>query len=220
LVVGLGDSGKFDLTCVRKAAAVSVQAVGALQGAKRIATITHGAGIGGLDIEAAAKATAEGCCLAAYQPPQYVREQAEPKVESCVIVEFDSAKIDAVTAGATAGQHVADGVYSARNYVSDPGNILYPEEFAKRARKMADEVGLDCTILDEAQMRELGMNILLAVSAGSEREAQMIILEHAPNGTENDPPLLLVGKGITFDTGGISLKQPHGQERRNYQHRR
>jgi leucyl aminopeptidase len=90
--------------------------------------------------------------------------------------------------------------------VSEPANVLYPEEFARRARQMADEVGLACTVLGEDDMRDLGMGILLAVSQGSAREAQLIILEHTPPGTEEQPPLVLVGKGITFDTGGISIK--------------
>ena len=71
---------------------------------------------------------------------------------------------------------------------------------------MAIETGLTCTVLDEAAMAELGMDILLAVSRGSAREAQFIILEHAPAGKSDSAPLIFVGKGITFDTGGISLK--------------
>jgi leucyl aminopeptidase len=90
--------------------------------------------------------------------------------------------------------------------VSEPPNVLFPVEYARRAQAMAAEVGLQVTVLDEATMRDLGMNILLAVSQGSDNEAQMIILEHAPAGTENQAPLIFVGKGITFDTGGISIK--------------
>src|SRR5205823_3907920 len=101
---------------------------------------------------------------------------------------------------------LATAVCHARDYVSEPPNVLYPVELARRAQTMAGEVGLKCTVLDEAKMRELGMNILLAVSLGSEREAQLIILEHTPAGTEQQPPLVLVGKGVTFDTGGISIK--------------
>ncbi|MCB0094637.1 MAG: leucyl aminopeptidase [Caldilineaceae bacterium] len=206
LVVGLGQSDKFDLHGVRKAAAVTVNALAKLKGVKNFATIVHGAGIAGLDTTAAAQALAEGTLLAAYVSPQYKREPQSAALASCTVVEFDAGKVDAVQAGVDRGVGIAAGVYSARNYVSEPPNVLYPVEFASRARAMAAETGLACTVLGEAEMRELKMGILLAVSLGSEREAQLIILEHAPAGTENDAPLVLVGKGITFDTGGISIK--------------
>lgn len=206
LVVGLGKAEKFDLKGVRKAAATVQQALRKLKGVKAYATITHGAGIGGLEVQAAAQATAEGAILAAYQAPNYKREKPENGPATCTIVEFDSAKIGAVTTGVGRAKAIAAGVYHARDYVSEPPNVLYPVVFAQRAQAMAQEVGLQCTVLDEAAMRALGMNILLAVSQGSENEAQMIILEHAPAGTEEQAPLILVGKGITFDTGGISIK--------------
>ncbi|MCB0142743.1 MAG: hypothetical protein KDE50_22770, partial [Caldilineaceae bacterium] len=206
LVVGLGQSDKFDLHGVRKSAAVTVNALAKLKGVKNVATIVHGAGIAGLDTAAAAQALAEGTLLAAYVSPQYKREPQSAALASCTVVEFDAGKVDAVQAGVDRGVGIAAGVYSARNYVSEPPNVLYPVEFASRARAMAAETGLACTVLGEAEMRELKMGILLAVSLGSEREAQLIILEHAPAGTENDAPLVLVGKGITFDTGGISIK--------------
>lgn len=206
LVVGLGKAEKFDRKGVRKAAATVQQALRKLKGVKTYATIVHGAGIGGLDVQAAAQATAEGAILAAYQAPNYKREKPEGGPATCTIVEFDSAKISAVTAGVQRAQAIAAGVYHARDYVSEPPNILYPVTFAQRASAMAQEVGLQCTVLGEAAMRDLGMNILLAVSQGSENEAQMIILEHTPVGTEQQAPLILVGKGITFDTGGISIK--------------
>lgn len=206
LVVGLGKAEKFDIKSVRKAAATVQQALRKLKGVKTYATIVHGAGIGGLAVQAAAQATAEGAILAAYQAPNYKREKPEGGPATCTIVEFDGAKIGAVTAGVQRAQGIAAGVYHARDYVNEPPNILYPLTFAQRASAMAQEVGLQCTVLDEAAMRDLGMNILLAVSQGSENEAQMIILEHTPAGTEQQAPLILVGKGITFDTGGISIK--------------
>lgn len=206
LVVGLGKAEKFDLKGVRKAAATVQQALRKLKGVKAYATIVHGAGAGGLNVQAAAQATAEGAILAAYQAPNYKREKPETGPLRCTIVEFDSAKLGAVTTGVQRATGIAAGVCHARDYVSEPPNVLYPVVFAQRAGAMAQEVGLKFSVLNETAMRELGMNILLAVSQGSENEAQMIILEHAPAGTEQQAPLILVGKGITFDTGGISIK--------------
>jgi len=206
LIVGLGKAEKFDLRGVRKAAATVQQALRKLKGVKAYATIVHGGGIGGLDVRAAAQATAEGAILAAYGAPNYKREKPENGPASCTVVEFDGNKLAAVTAGVQRAKAIASGVYHARDYVSEPPNVLFPVEYARRAGVTAQAVGLKITVLDEATMRDLGMNILLAVSQGSENEAQMIILEHAPAGTENQAPLIFVGKGITFDTGGISIK--------------
>jgi leucyl aminopeptidase len=206
VVVGLGKQNQFDLKGVRKAAATAHKRLSQLKGVKQYATVVHGAGVGGLDPQAAAQALAEGALLAAYGPPNYKREKPPGGPEAAIVVEFDSARLDAVAAGVARGQAIATAVCHARDYVSEPANVLYPEEFARRARQMADEVGLACTVLGEDDMRDLGMGILLAVSQGSAREAQLIILEHTPPGTEEQPPLVLVGKGITFDTGGISIK--------------
>lgn len=206
LVVGLGSAETFDLGGVRKAAATAQKALQACNGVKQYATIVHGAGVGGIEASTAAQATAEGALLASYQAPNYKREEPSSGPTTCTIVEFDEAKVAAIEQGVARGCHIAAGVFSTRNYVSEPANVLNPVTFANQARVMAEHVGLACTVLNEAEMRALNMNILLAVSQGSENEAQLIILEHVPAGTEDQAPLIYVGKGITFDTGGISLK--------------
>ncbi len=206
LVVGLGNVDQFDFSKARKAAASVYKAISKLKGVKQYATIVHGAGIDALDAALAAQALAEGTLTAAYQAPSYKRDKPEDGPQQCIVVEFDAAKVAVISAGVQTGQSMAGAVCHARDYVNEPPNVLYPEELARRAQKMAAETGLQCTVLDEAAMRQLGMNILLAVSLGSEREAQFIILEHAPAGTEQQQPIVLVGKGVTFDTGGISIK--------------
>lgn len=206
LLVGLGKSAEFNLHGARKAAAVAAKALIDRKGIANFCTIVHGAGVAGVDAAAAAQALAEGTLLAAYLSPQYKRQKKSIALESCTVVEFDGSKVENIRAGVDRGVGIASGVYSARDYVSEPPNVLYPTEFAARASAMAADVGLTCTVLGEAEMNELKMGILLAVSLGSSREAQLIILEHTPAGTENDAPLVLVGKGITFDTGGISIK--------------
>lgn len=206
LVVGLGEADKFDVHKVRKAAAAAAKAVAGLKGAKSFCSIVHGGGAASLDAQAAAQATVEGTLLALYRPPQYRRDVDESGPTSFTLVEFDEQKTEAVEAGTAAALAIAQGVYSARDYASEPPNILYPKTFAERAARMAEEVGLHYTVLKRKDMRELGMGLVLAVSRGSARAPRMIILEHAPAGTESQAPLVLVGKGITFDTGGISIK--------------
>lgn len=205
LVMGLGEAEKFDLHGARRAAGEAAQAVAKLKGVDHFATIVHGGGVGGLDVQAAAQAVAEGTLLAVYPVKQYPAKETSGPTR-CSVVEFDTDKLAQVEAGVAAGVAVAQGVYSARTYVNEPPNVLTPVAFADLARHMAGETGLACTVLGEAEMRDLGMGMILGVSQGSANEAQFVILEHTPAGTEADAPLVFVGKGITFDTGGISIK--------------
>lgn len=206
LVVGLGQQDEFDLNSVRKAGAAAAKRLDGVKGVSNCATIVHGAGFAGIEAAAAAQALVEGMLLAVYKPPQYKRKPDESRLIDCAIVEFNKNKLGAVQDGVDAGRIIGEAVSGARDLSSEPANILYPAEFARRAQDMARRTGLHCTVLGEDEMRELGMNIYLAVSQGSANEAQLIILEHTPPGAEADPPLVLVGKGVTFDTGGISIK--------------
>jgi leucyl aminopeptidase len=206
LVVGLGKQEKFDRHAARKAAAVAAKALGKLKGVERFTTVLHGAGTGGLDVKEAAQALAVGTHLALYRSPSYKREAKRNGPSSGVIVEFDGERVAQIEEGVRSGEAVAMGVMAARDHVSEPPNILFPAEFARRVEAMAQAVGLQCTVFGEEQMRELGMNILLAVSQGSRHAAKMIVLEHAPAEQKEEAPLVLVGKGVTFDTGGISIK--------------
>ena len=212
LVVGLGKAEKFDTNGARKAAAVAYKALARLKGVQHFATIVHGAGSGGLGATAAAQAVAEGTTLASYRAPSYRRTTPDSGPTACTVVEDDPLRLPDIAAGVRRGEQIAASVNLARTLSNEPPNLLYPAEIAQRARTLAATVGLQCTVLGEETMRELGMHILLAVSRGSAHEAQLILLEHQPAGTENQPPLVLVGKGITFDTGGISIKPAERME--------
>ncbi len=206
LVVGLGKAEKFDAHAARKAAAAAYKALAKVKGVKHYATIIHGAGIGGLDAGEAAQALAEGTLLAAYRVPNYKRESPENGPTHCTVAEYAADRVAVIEYGVRRGEIVGAGVNFARDLSNEPPNVLYPVEMAQRAQAMASRTGLTCTILGEEAMSELGMNILLAVSRGSVNEAQLVILEHAPAENKEQAPLVLVGKGITFDTGGISIK--------------
>jgi leucyl aminopeptidase len=106
---------------------------------------------------------------------------------------------------------VTQGLELTRTLVAEPANILYPESFVDRVLASVEGLGLVATVLGEAEMRELGMGALLGVSQGSAREAKILALKWNGAGA-GDPALALVGKGVTFDTGGISLKPPAGME--------
>ena len=109
------------------------------------------------------------------------------------------------------GDAVTQGMALTRTLIAEPANILYPESFVEQVSASVEGTGLDLTVLDEAQMRELGMGALLGVSQGSTREARVLALRWQGAG-EGDPALALVGKGVTFDTGGISIKPAGGME--------
>lgn len=106
---------------------------------------------------------------------------------------------------------IADGVFVTRDLVSEPANVLYPKEFADRAKKLT-ELGVKVEVLSEKQMEKLGMGALLGVGQGSVRESQMVIMQWNGATSTKAKPIAFIGKGVTFDTGGISLKPGAGME--------
>ena len=116
------------------------------------------------------------------------------------------------------GEIVGDSMNFARDLANEPPNILHPTEMARRAEKMAKDCGLKCEILDEKQMTKLGMGSLMSVSIGSEQPAKMIVLKYEPKKStgKKGELLAIVGKGITFDTGGISIKPSEGMDAMKY----
>jgi leucyl aminopeptidase len=105
---------------------------------------------------------------------------------------------------------VTSGVVLARDLVNEPANVLYPEEFARRTRALS-KVGVDVDVLDVAAMKKLGMNALLGVGQGSTRESRMVVMRWS-GGRKGDAPVCFVGKGVCFDTGGISIKPAASME--------
>src|SRR5258708_25064341 len=102
------------------------------------------------------------------------------------------------------------GLFSPRALVSEPANVLYPADFARRARELS-KFGVKVEILGEAEMKKLGMHVLLGVGQGSPRESQLLVMRWM-NGPKSQKPVALIGKGVCFDTGGISLKPAGGME--------
>jgi leucyl aminopeptidase len=103
-----------------------------------------------------------------------------------------------------------DAVFFTRDLVSEPANVLFPAEFARRARELT-KLGVKVEVLGEAEMKKLGMNVLLAVGQGSERDSQLLVMRWM-NGPKSQQPVALIGKGVCFDTGGISIKPAGGME--------
>ncbi|MFQ5575462.1 MAG: leucyl aminopeptidase [Anaerolineae bacterium] len=208
IVAGLGRADEFTLDGAREAAGAAIKAAQKV-GAANVATIVHGGGAGGLNPAAAAQAVVEASMLALYKydAPRTKKEDPTTPVESLTLVEFNESKLAALKEGAQAGQIIAGAVYLARTLVNQPSNVATPEAIAQAAQTMAAEVGLRCRVLDEAQMRAEQMGALLAVTQGATQPGKFIIMEHKPpNLTDRAGPVVLVGKGIAFDTGGYSIK--------------
>jgi leucyl aminopeptidase len=205
VLVGLGKPEGFSLDRVRIASAVAAQKARSV-GARRAATIVHGAGVGGLSPRRAAQAVVEGALLGLYEFHELKTKEAEPSLDELALVEFDPAKVAEVEAGARAGQAIAESVNGARDLVNQPPNVCTPDYMAAKAAQIAEAYGLVYKALDIGQMREMGMGALLAVTSASHNSPKFIVLEYRPPGAGDAPPVVLVGKGITFDSGGLSIK--------------
>jgi leucyl aminopeptidase len=135
----------------------------------------------------------------------------KPTLEEVVIVGAGDGA-DAAWANAAA---LLDGLSFTRELVTEPANIVYPETFVERARKRLEPLGVEIEVLDEARMKELGFGALLGVGQGSVRPPRLLVMRWnggAANGGKGAKPVVLIGKGITFDTGGISIKPAAGME--------
>ncbi len=213
IVAGLGKQEKFGLRVIRELMGTSLRrARGA--GATSVATILHGAGIAGLDAEECAQAIAEGAVMGSYRFRRYKDNSNgdEPKeIEALSIVESDKAKLDAVRRGLDRGQVLGQAANHTRDMANEPANALPPAAFAERAEALAADAGLECVVLNEGQLKQLGMGGVLGVGSGSTNPPRFIILKYR-GGRKMDNGMALIGKGITFDSGGISIKPAAGME--------
>jgi leucyl aminopeptidase len=168
------------------------------------------------DVPALAQAIAEGLTLAEFNVGLYkTDEEAAGAVPAwTVIVTSDARATLASAADAVArGRILGECSNLARDLANEPGNALTPREFARRAGAIAGEGGVSVEILDETRIADLGMGLLLGVARGSSEPPRLMVFRHDPPGAPDTPVLGLVGKGITFDTGGISIKPADGMER-------
>ncbi|MEX2247009.1 MAG: leucyl aminopeptidase [Dehalococcoidia bacterium] len=210
LVAGLGKPGEFTIDRVRE---LSANIARSLRG-RRIeayATITHGAGIAGLDPSACAQAIAEGTLLGLYRFDRHKKaDEDASEVTSVTIVEQDKARVPALEQAVERGVVLAEAANLARDLSNEPANVLTPTEFAARAEVMASEHGLGCQVFDREKAEELGMGSFLGVARGSQQPPKFVTLTYRGGG--EGQAVALVGKGITFDTGGISIKPAAGME--------
>lgn len=212
LVAGLGKAEEFDVHAVRNLSAEVARAC-RRPSVKTVATVVHGAGIGGLDPDACTQALAEGALLGAYQFLRYKVEADDDKAEigRLTIVEHDGSKVAGMEAAANRGRVLAEATNLARDLANEPANNLNPTDLAGRAAEVASAPNLELEVMEEEEMAAKGMGSLLSVASGSVQPAKLVRISYKGRGGEGYD-LALVGKGITFDTGGISIKPAQGME--------
>ena len=213
VVAGLGSQDDFDAEVVRR---VSSEALRFLRrrGITGAVTIAHGAGIGGLAPDNAGQAIAEGSLLGLYRFDRYHTngDDSDGDFEELTIAELDESRARAIRQGVAKGQAMAEATMISRNMVNEPANVMTPTSMAEIGRRVAEENALGFEVLDNAEMREMGMGAFMGVAQGSDEPAKLIILTYEGDPANPGNNLGLIGKGITFDTGGISLKPAAGME--------
>ena len=208
LLVGLGKPGKFDGPAAERVGA-SVTAKLFTSGEKSVTFLIDAPKDAGITGSALAARLAMGACLRSYTFNAYRtkdRDEHEPTLKT---IRVGTANPSAAERTFAAFNAVADGVSFARDLVNEPPNMLSPAEFATRAKSLT-KLGVRVRVLGESEMKKLGMGALLGVGQGSERESQLVVMQWNGAKRADAPPVALVGKGVCFDSGGLSLKTGAG----------
>ena len=205
VVVGLGKQSELSLDRVRGAFAEACRLL-RQKGCDSIAATALGMGVAGITPETAAQAVTEGAWLGLYSFRRHITREAEyGEIGELTIVAAGESELAGLERGCAKGRTMAEATNRARDMANEPANYMTPAIMAETAKGLADEYGLDISVLEEEQMKELGMGALLGVSRGSREPARFIILNYRGSDTDGID-IALVGKGITFDSGGISIK--------------
>jgi leucyl aminopeptidase len=213
LLVGVGERSEYTRASVSEMAGTAVRTLRG-KSVKSIGVVPRLDG----DAEDGAAAAAEGAVIALFDLDKYRTVDKEERQVERLEVFIDGADADAIDRGIKRGQIIGESVNFTRDLANEPGAYLTPTIMADRAREVANECGLSIDVLDEARMEQEGMGSLLSVSRGSDEPGKLIILKYVPANGDHDSKGLLsfVGKGITFDSGGISLKPGENMELMKY----
>lgn len=205
VMAGLGKRADFTLERLRGAYAKSAQKIRSLN-ISELSTTLHFRSAD-LPLERMVEGVVEGVILGLYRflPYKTVDLEQNHEINGFTLLEADEAAYKAIRSGAKTAEIIADAVSFARDIVSTPSNEMTPTDLAKEARKSAKGNNIHCTVLDAKQMEKVGMNALLGVARGSHEPPKLILLEYS-GGKKSSPVIALVGKAVTFDSGGISIK--------------
>src|SRR5688572_30082283 len=210
LLIGLGKTEEVDRAAIRRAAAIAAKRARSL-GVARAAFHLPGEASGTVSLRDAGQAIAEGSAQGAWQYNEMKKpEEKKAPLERIEILSQDGTEL---SQGHTTGQAIGAGQTFARSIQVLPGNVCTPTFVAERARELAQRYGFDITVLDKAAIIKEKMGALMSVAQGSAEEPRFIAIEYKGSAAA---PVVLVGKGVTFDTGGISIKPAQNMEDMKY----
>src|SRR5947209_4145326 len=214
LLIGVGSREDYNRAQVSQMAGAAVRFLRG-KNIKSVGLVTRADG----DAEKTAAAAVEGSIMGLFEPDKYRTIEKEERTIDRLVIISDGADAEALKRGAEKGRIIGESVNFTRDLANEPGAYMTPSDLAESARGIANEFGLSVEVLDEARMEQEGMGALLSVSRGSEEEAKLIILKYTPRDASQqseDNLLAFVGKGVTFDSGGISLKPGENMELMKY----
>jgi len=222
LLVGLGKPSGLDDNALQKAGGAVYAALGT-SGTRAATVLVDDVDGAALAADAMAVSMAEGAKLRSYRFDRYRTKPDKEDKPTLTALTLRCKGANTARAAFKIRESVLDGVFLTRDLVTEPPNVLYPETLAKRAQELT-KLGVKVEVLGEAQMKKLGMGSLLGVGQGSERESKLVVMQWQGAGRpgqgkdkgKEEGPCCFVGKGVTFDTGGISLKQAAGMEDMKY----
>jgi leucyl aminopeptidase len=213
LLVGAGKPEKFAQSDLRKIAGTALRYLKS-RGVKKFVFLAREGERGA----AAAQAVTEGLGVADFESNKYQTDKkTHREIQSVLLAGFDASQNGNLPAAVENGRVIAESQNFARDLINEPSNRLTPRMLAARAEAMAKEVGLGVEILDERKISELKMGALIGVAQGSVEPPRVIVIRYTPENAKPDAPVLgLVGKAVTFDTGGISIKPADNMEKMKY----
>ena len=213
MLVGVGEQSDYKAPQVSQMAGTAVRSLRS-KNVKTVGVVPRSTA----DAEQIAARAVEGAFVALFDPDKYRTVEKEQKKIERLVVAIEGAKDDALKRGVETGRIVGESINFTRDLANEPGAYMTPTDMAGRAQEIANEFGLSIDVLDEARMEQEGMGSLLSVARGSDQPAKLIVLKYTPANVAagNKELLAFVGKGVTFDSGGISLKPGENMELMKY----
>jgi leucyl aminopeptidase len=218
LLVGLGKKARATVHAVRNAAGTAVRYTKPRGIRELVFAVPDPSADPGLALPGAATARAavEGAFIGDFDPDTYRSERKDVSVQSFTLAAPASADQAAIRTAFNEGVVLGESQNFARSLVNEPGNKLTPTVLGQRAAQMASDTGLKSEVYSTDKLHELKMGAFWSVSQGSAEPPALIVLKYEPKGVSDGPVLGLIGKGITFDTGGISIKPSDNMEKMKY----
>ncbi len=212
VLLGLGKKEKLNGEVIRKSTAL------ALKAAEKTKAVTMAMPVvlqKGLDAREVGRSLSEGLIMANYRFLSYKKKEddgQEPTVQNVFLYGQDEHVGEQIDKGLEEGAYLAQGVMTARNLVNEPPNVMDPEAMAQKAEEIARKAGMTFEVLGREEMKDLKMGCFLGVAAGSVKPPKLVVMKYEGNPDAQDDLIGLVGKGLTFDSGGISLKPGGGMD--------